>query len=191
MERAAVDDEKIKELFRQHSEDAVRKTQEKYGKYLLSVAQRILGDEQDSIECVNDVLLAAWKTLPSADPQDIKTFLGKIVRNLALDRWRAMSAEKRGGGRVAEALDELAELASPGSPVEDLIDSMTLSDTIRAFLRGLKTNERVVFMKRYWHFLTDAEIAEETGLSRSNVRVILHRCRKKLKEELKKEGFEI
>ena len=34
-------------------------------------------------------------------------------------------------------------------------------------------------------------IAEETGLSRSNVRVILHRCRKKLKEELKKEGFEI
>ena len=45
-------------------------------------------------------------------------------------------------------------------------------------------------MKRYWHFMSVREIAEDLRLSESNVRVILHRCRKTLKTQLEKEGFE-
>ena len=186
-----MDDEKIIELFELRSEDALRQTEARYGRYLYSAAFRILEDEGDSRECVNDALLAAWNSIPPAHPQMLQTYLGKLVRNLALDRWRAQSAQKRGGGIVAQALDELAELSDHGAAAESVIDSLALSAALAAFLRSLKDTDRAVFMKRYWHFMTDSQIAEDMCLSSANVRVILHRCRKKLKEELKKEGFSL
>ena len=186
-----MDDEKIVELFEQRSEEALRETEAKYGRYLRSVAQRILDDEEDSRECVNDALLAAWNAIPPARPQMLQTFLGRIVRNLALDRWRGQTAQKRGGGAVAQALEELPQLAERMTASDSMAEDMALSQAIKVFLRGLRETDRSVFMKRYWHFMTEREIADDMGLSRVNVRVILHRCRSKLKEQLEKEGFGI
>lgn len=185
-----MEDEKIVELYWQRSESALAETQTKYGRYLNTVAQNILQSGEDAAECVNDALLAAWNAIPPAKPQMLQTFLGKLVRNLALDKWRAQSAEKRGGGRVAEALDELAELSDGNDLAESVAERLDFSALIGSFLSGLNEKDRLVFMKRYWHFMSVREIAEDLRLSESNVRVILHRCRKILKTQLEKEGFE-
>ena len=190
-DRRNMEDDAIVKLFWDRSEHAIRETEVKYGRYLRAAAANILQNEEDISECVNDALLSAWNAIPPARPQMLQTFLGKIVRNLALDRWRRQSAEKRGHGRVAEALDELGELSDSGSFENDLLNGMVLSELLNNFLKGLSETEQLVFMKRYWHFMTTREIAEQTGLTESNVRVILYRCRKDLKKKLQKEGFEL
>lgn len=186
-----MEDEIIVDLFWQRSESAVRETESKYGRYLHSIAFSILADEEDSRECINDTLLKVWNSIPPARPEMLQTYIGKIARNLALDRWRHQNAEKRGRGEIALALEELAEVSDHNGGEESIVDNIALKEVMDNFLAGLGSDERSAFMKRYWHFMTTREIAKDMRLSESNVRVILHRCRQKLKELLQKEGFEL
>ena len=186
-----MDDERITELFFDRSEDAIKETENKYGRYIYSIAFNILSDEESSRECLNDTLLQAWNAIPPARPKVLRAFLGKIARNLSLKRLDLESAKKRGGGQIAEIMEELGDLSDGGTEPDRIVDSIALSDALRSFLRGLDQTDRMVFMKRYWMFMSTNEIASDMGLSGGNVRVILHRTREKLREQLKKEGFEI
>ena len=185
-----MDDGKIIELYWSRSESALRETETKYRNYLMTVARNILQDEEDAAECVNDALLAAWNTIPPSRPEMLQTYLGKLVRNSALDRWRRLSSEKRGGGRVAEALDEISQAADSAQLDDTITDRIVINDVIRDFLMNLKESERSMFMKRYWYFMSTPEIAEDMRISEVNVRVTLYRCRKRLADMLKKEGLE-
>ena len=184
-----MDDEKILELYWNRSEEAISETEKKYGRYLNNIALGILEDVETSRECVNDTLLGAWDSIPPAKPEALKTYLGKITRNLSLTRWRNENAEKRGGGRVAEVIEEMHDLPDLEADTERVLDSIVISDLINRFLSGLKPAHRKVFMKRYWCFMSVREIAENMRMSESNVRVILHRCRNKFKEVCRKEGI--
>ncbi|MBQ7751764.1 MAG: sigma-70 region 4 domain-containing protein, partial [Clostridia bacterium] len=64
-------------------------------------------------------------------------------------------------------------------------------EKISIFLRSQKQRERNIFIKRYWYYSSLADIAEEFGIRERNVSVILHRQRKKLKDFLQKEGYEL
>lgn len=58
---------------------------------------------------MNDTYLKAWDLMPPTRPQILSAFLGKITRNLSLDRYRHRSAQKRGGGQVSYVIEELKE----------------------------------------------------------------------------------
>ncbi|MBR2560163.1 MAG: RNA polymerase subunit sigma-70, partial [Firmicutes bacterium] len=90
-------DEKIIELFLKRDEAAVSCASEKYGAYCTAVAGRILADRSDVEECVSDTWLGAWNSIPPHVPKVLRTFLGRITRNLSLKRRRDLSAAKRGG----------------------------------------------------------------------------------------------
>ena len=92
-----MEDERIVELYWERSESAIKETQRKYGKYCHSIAYAILYSSEDAEECVNDTLLRAWGAIPPAKPSRLSTFLGKITRNLALDRYDKNTAQKRLG----------------------------------------------------------------------------------------------
>ena len=186
-----MEDKEIIQLYRERSEEAVRQTESAYGRYLFSIAQGILSDEEDSRECVNDVLLRAWNSIPPAEPACLQTWLGKVTRNLAIDRYRVLSREKRGGGRVDAALDELLDITDAGSLEDETVESIVLSDALRNFARSLGKEHRMIFLKRYWYFMSISEIAAEMGMKESKVRVTLMRCRRKLRDQLKKEGIEL
>jgi RNA polymerase sigma-70 factor (ECF subfamily) len=49
----------------------------------------------------------------------------------------------------------------------------------------------MIFLRRYWYASSAAEIAEEYGMRENSVNVLLHRTRKKLKDHLQKEGFDL
>ena len=184
-----MEDEKIIELFFERSENAISRTQEKYGAYMRTVAGNILEDEEDISECINDALLAVWNAVPPANPANFRTYIAKVVRNIAISRWRRQSAKMRGAGRVAETLEELGELSDNEDLAEAIAERVTLSDIFSRYLRTLNKTERTVFITRYWLFMTAREIAEELHLSESNVKVMLHRSRAGLKEQLIQEGF--
>ena len=184
-----MEDNQIIELFWQRDESAITETGRKYGAYCRTIANNILQNNEDAEECVNDTWLKAWNSIPPARPASLKAYLGKITRNLALDKAAAASAQKRGGGEYTLALDELAECIADGSDIEQAYEEKELKEYIFKFLRTLPERERNLFVRRYFFVDTVKEIAAKYALTENNVMVILSRTRKQLKSKLMKEGF--
>lgn len=102
-------DSEIVALYWERSEEAVAETKAKYGWYCTSIAYQILSSVEDSEECVSDAYWKTWSSIPPNRPEDLRSYIGKITRNLALNRIKAGSAKKR--GEVPLVLEEL-EVAS-------------------------------------------------------------------------------
>jgi len=183
-------DEEIIKLYFERNEEALSRTQEKYGRYCYAVAYRILAVHEDSEECVSDTWLAAWNLIPPKIPQVLRLFLAKITRSQAIDRWRGSHAAKRGGGETALVLEELEEcLPDGGSSPEEEVLAAELSAAVDAWLRKLPERDRALFLRRYFFHEPVQEIAADLGLTENNASVILHRIRTRLKEHLEKEGM--
>lgn len=183
-----MEDQKIVELYWERSETAISETQNKYGNYCYYIAYHILYSHEDSEECVNDTYLKAWEAMPPHKPSKLSVFLGKITRNLSLDRYDKKMAQKRMTSTHL-ILDEMEECIPDTSTSRDLTEEIVLRDAINAFLKSLTEQTRIVFMRRYWYLCSVSEISGDLGLSESNVKIILHRTRKKFKEFLEKEGI--
>ncbi len=179
----------IIELFFKRDESAVEKTAETYGSYCKKIAMNILDSYEDSEECVNDAFLKAWELIPPNRPEKLSAFLGKLTRNLAINKLKYRSAEKRGSLKSDLILDELSEVISDNSSVELEQERKELIREINGFLRKLPGQKRNVFIRRYWYCDSVKEIAVSNGLSENNVSVILNRTRKKLKQHLEKKGM--
>ena len=184
-------DQEIINLYLERSEQAITQTDMKYGKYCHSIARRILADEQDSEECVNDTWLHAWNAIPPQIPQILRAFLGKITRNLALNCYESRNAQKRGSGETQVCLDELAECLSGNDPLDQMADRMALTQCLNQFLGGQKSQDRKLFVRRYWYMVPVRELALEFGFSESKVKMKLLRMRNHLKEALEKEGIDL
>ncbi|MDR0952194.1 MAG: sigma-70 family RNA polymerase sigma factor [Oscillospiraceae bacterium] len=178
-----MDDDAIVDLFWRRSEDALTECQTRFGAYCRAIARRILNDEHDADECVNDALLRAWNAIPPARPNRLGAFLGKITRNLALDRYDLAHAEKRGGGAVEIALDELGELAAITA------DEGEITRVINVFLRKEPPENADIFVKRYWQLRDIRDVAAEYGCSESKITSLLFRMRARLKKMLDSEGL--
>ena len=184
-----MEDNRIVDLYWQRNESAINETATKYGKYLHSISYHILLNDEDAEECVNDTYNDAWQSMPPHRPSILSTFLGKITRRISIDLWRKHSADKRGGGEVALALDELDECVSGNSNVENEIERQELQQKLNAFLMGLPRLERQVFMCRYWYMDSVSDIAKQFDFSESKVKSMLFRTRNKLRTMLEKEGY--
>ncbi len=184
-----MEDNRIVDLYWQRNESAINETATKYGKYLHNISYHILSNEEDAEECVNDTYNDAWQSIPPHRPSILSTFLGKITRRISIDLWRKHSADKRGGGEVALALDELDECVSGNSNVENEIEREELQQMLNAFLRALPRLERQVFMCRYWYMDSVSDIAKQFDCTESKVKSMLFRTRNKLRAMLKKEGY--
>lgn len=186
-----MDDQQIIDLYWARSEVALSATADKYGRYCYGIAYAVLADRGDSEECVNDTYLRAWEAIPPRRPQRLGTFLGKLTRNLALDRYRCSHREKRGGGQLPLALEELGDCISGADHGQQLPDELTLAETVNRFLGGLPPQTRRIFLRRYWYFSPIQEIAADFALGESRVKMTLLRTRRKLRDYLEKEGIEL
>ena len=183
-----MEDERIVMLYLERNEEAIRQTEMKYGRYCYTIAYNILHSPEDSDECVNDTLNGAWNAIPPERPTKLQSFLARITRNIAIDRYRYDSAQKRGAEiEVESAIDEYFEcIPNKDASFED---EAVLRRVINGFLESLDVRTRVIFMRRYWYSMSVGAIAEGMRLSESNVGTILHRTRRKFKEYLTKEGI--
>ena len=137
-------DARIIELYHLREERAIEETDKKYGPYCRSIAYNILHSPEDSEECVNDTYLRAWDSMPPERPNILSAFLGKICRRLSIDRWRRVTADKRGGSETTLALEELAFCipSANGDPAEEL-EMKELRRLYEKFIRSLpKTGQK-------------------------------------------------
>lgn len=186
-----MEDAEIIRLYWLRNETAIAESEKAYGAYCFTVANNLLDSPPDAEECVNDTWLKAWGAIPPARPKYLRLFFGRIARNLAFDRWRHDGCAKRGGGEVELVLDELTECVSDTESPEDVLQNNALRESLNRFLNRLSPREHRIFLRRYFYAESVKAIADRYDLRESNVLSILSRTRKKLKEHLQKEGFEL
>ena len=184
-----MDDKSIVDLYFGRDQEAITQTDKKYGHYCYRIAYNILTNKEDAEESVSDTYVAAWRAIPPRRPSVLSTFLGKITRHIAIDRWRERNASKRGGGEVPLALEELQDCVAGMQNVEMDYERKEIIKAYVKFLDALPVTERRVFLCRYWYVDSVEAIADKFGFSQSKVKTMLHRTRAKLRKQLAEEGY--
>ena len=182
-------DEQIIHLYFDRYQSAITETDRKYGTYCYSIASNLLGRE-DSEECVNDTYHTAWTRIPPEIPQSLKAYLGRIVRNISISRFRRSHAQKRNSG-VNILLSELEDCLPSAVTVESEVDSRELSRLISSWLATLSDDDRALFVLRYWHGTAVQNLAEKCGCTPNAISLRIRRLRKGLKHYLEAKGVAI
>ena len=187
-----MDDDTIIDLYWTRSESAIDETAKKYGHYCAAIANNIVQNNEDAEECVNTTYLKTWESIPPQRPAVFRSFLGKITRNLALNKYKGLRAKKRGGGEIDLILDELEECVqsnnSSNNSIEIECESDLIVKAINSCLLSLDGESRTVFVRRYWYADPITAIAIRFQMSESKVKSMLFRTRKRLRVYLENEG---
>ena len=187
----ALSDRELIDLFLCRSEDAIRKTDEKYGAEVYAVSYNILHDRRDVEECKSDTYLDVWNAMPHEEPKNFRAFLLGIARRVSIDKYRERSRSKRVPSELTSSLDELAEVIAQSGGVWDEVEARALGAVINGFIKTISERERLIFVSRYICADSVKKIAEMLDVSKKTVYNELERLRLLLKEKLEKEGFEV
>ncbi|MBQ4121673.1 MAG: sigma-70 family RNA polymerase sigma factor [Clostridia bacterium] len=181
-------DDKIIALYFERNEDAIQETKNKYSRYLLSVAQSIVSNQEDAEECENSTYFATWNSIPPNRPHSLSGYLSKITRNFALKKLRTQKTEKRGGGEALLSLGELNECIPASAAFDENLTRENLGEILSAFLKELPDTEQRLFICRYFRCDSIATLAQNFGMKESRVKVMLMRTREKLAKHLTEKG---
>ena len=183
-----MEDTIIIEQFWERSESAISSLRDKYAKYCHVISFNILGCLEDTEEILNEAYFRLWNALPPERPKNLRAYLGKVVRNLSLNRLEKESATKRGSGQYHAILFELEEcITDTKNSPDSIIESVSITDSINSFLDELDEQSRCIFVRRYWYVESIEEIAKDLKMQCSSIKTILFRTRKKLKIHLESE----
>ncbi len=180
-----MDDKTLISLLWERSEEVLGQIREKYGAYCRYIAGQILGDPSDAEEVENDVLFKLWRTVPPARPESLRSYLGMLSRQLAIDKRRS-DPKRRAAEAFEESLEELAEVLPDGSE-DAFVNEIALREALDRFLWDLSKKERRIFLLRYWYACSVREIAGACRLSEGSVKMRLKRTRAKLSVFLREE----
>lgn len=182
-------DEKIVELYWQREEKAIEYTDEKYGRYLYTIAYNIVHNRPDCEECLNDTYLGTWNCIPPTRPKSFQAFISKIMRNVAVIKFRKNNADKRIPSSMIVSLEEIDDCIAYNPSVEEEYAVKELSRILNKYLRGLSDRDVAIFISRYYYADTLAELAEMLCVSERTVSRILLKLRQNLKTFLEEEGY--
>ena len=185
-----MEDSQIVDLYWSRNEEAIAETSRKYGTFCQTVAMNILSIREDAEECVNDTWHQAWNTIPPQRPMKLRYWLGRIVRNIAINLWNHNHAKKRYDS-MEQMLDELEDCVPSPVTVERIVESEELGYLIGAWLDALPQEDRIVFVRRYWHGTALNRLAVERKIAPEKLAQKMYRMRLSLKAALEKEGIEL
>lgn len=185
-----MEDVQIIALYYARNENAICETDKKYGVFCQRIALNLLRIREDAEECVADTYHAAWNSIPPAYPVSLRAFLGRIVRNLSIDRFRKENAQKRNSAMTV-LLSELEDCLPAREDVELTFERHELAKIISDWLSTLSADDRTVFVKRYWSGEAVNTLAKKYGCTQGQMAQRMLRLRKSLKATLEKEGVAI
>ncbi len=189
-EVTVLNDDEIVQLYFERSEDGIAQSQQQYSKLCRSVIRRILPDERDAEECLSDVWVHVWNSIPPERPRVLGAFLARIARNLALDRLGYNAAEKRDSA-LTKAFEEIEPCLVGADDAQRGAEAAEFNAWIKAFLRAQTKENRVFFVRRYWYGERVGEIARACDCSEEKIKSSLFHTRNRLREAMKKEGISI
>lgn len=182
-----MDESTITQLLWQRLERGIDLLAKKFGPRLYATAMNILGRREDAEESVSDTYMAVWNAIPPAQPDPLAGFVYRTGRNIALDRLRFLTADKR-DGRYDLSLEELAGCI-PAAALEETVSARELGRAINGFLSRQTPDNRRIFLRRYWYGDSVRDIARDLAMLPNSVTARLRRMRDQLRAQLQKEGY--
>ena len=189
-EKITLPDEEIVALYWKRDERAIEETDIKYRRFLYTIAQNILKDRLDSEECLNDTYLGAWNRIPPAKPDPFQAFIAKIMRNIAIDKYRKKTADKRIQSELSLSLVELDDSISISPSAEETFLIKELARILNNFVLSLEDRKEFIFVCRYYFADTIDTIAAMLKTSPRTIYRELSEIRESLKQLLEQEGFD-
>lgn len=186
--RQTFSDEDIIELYWQRNEDAIRVTNDKYGKFLYRIAYQFLHDHSDCEECQNDTYHRVWKMIPPTRPRAFRAFLAGILRNIAIDKYHEKTNHKKIPSEFCISLEECEGFLSHGESPDETLMAEELGKMISRFLRTRSEKDRYIFMSRFYLVEPIETIAKELHLTESAVYKKLAKLKRDLQDELAERG---
>jgi RNA polymerase sigma-70 factor (ECF subfamily) len=183
---ASVDEGQLLSRLRAGDDAAYEELVRMEGRHLLAVARRLLRNEEDAQDAVQQAFLSAFRALPSFNGQSrITTWLHRIVTNAALMKLRTS------GRRQEESIDALLPAyVEDGHHVEQFSEWALPADArmarhevcaqVRAAIDRLPDSYRTVLMLRDIEELSTEEAAQALGINSNTVKIRLHRARQAL-----------
>ena len=184
-------DEHIISLFFDRSERAIEALAGAHGRAMRAVSMRIVHNEQDADECLQDTYLKTWNSIPPQRPSVLRAFLAKITRNLSLDRLEQMSRQKRVPAGACSPLDEVAEFLPDPHDLDSELQDAAVARIISQYLDAASDRRMYIFTSRYFFSLTIGQIAKRLGCSQSLVSKELAAMRQELRERFEEEGIDV
>ncbi|MCH5278965.1 MAG: sigma-70 family RNA polymerase sigma factor [Christensenellaceae bacterium] len=185
-----MEDSQIIGLYFARDEAAISETAKKYGAFCRGIAVNILSVEADAEECVNDAYLQAWNSIPPQRPNRLGAWLGRVVRNNAINLWNKKHRKKRYAG-MEQLIMELSDCIPSPMTVEREIEEKELTEALNAWLASLPQDDRILFMRRYWNGEMVKELAMEYGVSPNKLAKRMYMLRQNLRTMLVKEGYSL
>ena len=161
----------------------------RYGRYLHKIAFSVLSNEQDAAECVNDAYLKIWRSVPPDRPENLKAYASTVTRNIAVNRYKERTREKRIPQGMISDISEIEEFLPDSFSVEGEYENSLLQKALSSFVGSLSKRNKYIFICRYYCADPVKTIADTLGISVSEVYRELSEMRKKLKTNLIKEGL--
>ena len=161
-----MEDKQIIELYWERSRDAIMETKDKYEDICTYIVSHILQNAEAVEVCVNQSYEKLWENIPPRRPQNLKNYLCKITRNLALQI------------KYPDVLETEMDLFSAELVIYD-------------FLKALEPMERKLFVAHYWCFAPVSEIAMQNKMSQKKVYAILDALRQKLEIQLEQKNIQL
>ncbi len=190
-EEKLLSDEEIIDLYWKREERAIKATDLKYGKYLYSIAYNIVHDKLDCEECLNDTYLGTWNRIPPARPNVFQIFLSKIMRNVAVDKFRKKTADKRVPSELVVSLNEFDDCIPREPSTDQMTEIEEIARILNDYVKGLSDIQAFIFVCRYYYSDRVDTIAKMLKYSPSTVYRELAKIRNGLRERFEKEGIEI
>lgn len=146
-------------------ESAVRDCLKAYGGLVWSLARRMLRNQEDAEDAVQEIFLDIWKNAPKFDPEQSSdtTFIAMIARRRLIDKIRF--AQRR---ITADSLDDIVSEPSVRAD-KAMQDSIEANDAARA-IESLRPEQQQVLKLSIIHGMSHQEISDTTGMPLGTVK---------------------
>lgn len=184
-------DEEIIEMYWRRDENAIKRTDEKYGQSLYRTAYNILHEHRDCEECKNDTYLGVWNAIPPAKPNSFRAFITQIMRRIAINKYYENTRKRKVPSELTVSMEECEAFIGEGESVEEEVFVKELGGFISDFVRGLPDKKQYIFMSRFYFVEPVSVTAKELGITQSAVYKELSKLKKELKANLKSRGIDV
>jgi RNA polymerase sigma-70 factor (ECF subfamily) len=158
-----------------------------YQRPVYNLTYRMLGDAARAEEAAQETFVRAYTKLDKYDPAyKFSNWILSIASHYCIDRLRRRRLKWLSLG--SENLPP-ATLASPQLGPEQRVIEAEHKAEIQAMLQSLPADDRAALVLHYWHDLSYDEIAKATDSTVSAVKSRLYRARRKLAQQMQKEGI--
>ena len=158
----------------QRDEAALREVYRATAAKLFGICLRVLHDEAEAEDVLQDVYVTVWNKAGTYDPARASpvTWLATIARNRAIDRLRSAAVRP---GRTARPLDDALQVADPAISAEAVLSRDEDHQRLKGCLEGLDPRHAGLIRQAFFGGLSYSDLAEAAGRPLGTVKTWIRR----------------